>query len=141
MRVIVAAGCDRTRAMTRLATLSLPMLLLAPALIFAQSPSTLPARPAPPSPAELVRARERIDGIDRQLLDLLSERARIVVQVGEIKRARNLPVHNPAREKQVLAALTAANRGPLPASSIERIWEQIFAEMRLLESTPPPAAR
>jgi chorismate mutase-like protein len=121
---------------SRLATLC---LLLAPALLFAQSPATAPVRPAPPPPAELVRARERIDAIDRQLLDLLSERARIVVQVGEIKRARHLPVHNPAREKQVVAALTAGKPGPLPPPSIERIWQQIFAEMRLLESTPAPA--
>jgi chorismate mutase-like protein len=116
-------------------------LLCLSSLAWAQpsAPSAAPAataRPAPPP--ELVRARERIDAIDRQLRDLLFERARVVLEVGAVKRKHGLPVHNPERERQVVAQLTAGAPGPLPAASIARIWEQIFVEMRLLEEAPPP---
>jgi chorismate mutase/prephenate dehydratase len=96
-----------------------------------------PVSATAPAP-ELTRARERIDAIDRQLLELLSERARIAVQIGEIKRKQGLPVHNAERERQVVANLSARNVGPLSPASIERIWQQIFAEMKLLEQPARP---
>jgi chorismate mutase/prephenate dehydratase len=122
--------------MVRRACVLLLVVTLLPLSAWAQAPGRGEPQKAPPPP-ELVRARERIDAIDRQLLSLLFERARIVLQIGEVKRSRGLPVHNPERERQVVAGLTAGPPGPLPPASIERIWQQIFAEMRLLEEALP----
>jgi chorismate mutase-like protein len=113
----------------------LALVLALAATARAQAPS---GKPAPPP--ELVRARDRIDAIDRQLRELLFERARVVREVAEIKRQRGLPVRNPEREKQVIAQLTAGPPGPLPPGSLVRIWQQIFIEMYLLEEEPPGRA-
>ena len=47
----------------------------------------------------LAPLRERIDALDGQLLALLSERARLAQQVGEIKRDAGAPVYRPERER------------------------------------------
>ncbi len=87
-------------------------------------------------PQGLAEARARIDEIDRQLLALLSDRARIALAVAEIKRKAGLPIRSVKREAEVLAGLAARNAGPLPEQSVRRIWERIFEEMRSLEGEP-----
>jgi len=42
-------------------------------------------------------ARRRIDSVDQRLVNLLNERARIVEEVGRIKKTRRLPVTDPRR--------------------------------------------
>ncbi len=39
--------------------------------------------------------RKRIDEIDGQLAELLSERSRCVIEIGKIKRQQQLPVYDP----------------------------------------------
>ena len=66
------------------------------------------------SPAnELEQARREIDEVDAQLAALFERRMRAVVQVARYKQARGLPIHDPAREEQVLAR--AAERIADPA--------------------------
>lgn len=84
-------------------------------------------------PEGLAAARARIDDIDRKLLALLSDRARIALEIAQIKRKSGLPIHNPRREAEVLATVAANNPGPLSEQSIRRIWERLFEEMRNLE--------
>ena len=47
--------------------------------------------------------RNKIDEIDRQLVKLMNERAKIVVEVGKIKRSRQdaPPIYAPDRERAV----------------------------------------
>jgi chorismate mutase len=49
----------------------------------------------------LEELRKRIDELDRQLVELLNERARAAKMVGHLKVATSLPVYEPAREKVV----------------------------------------
>ena len=85
--------------------------------------------------AELAPLRERIDTLDRQLVDLLNERARVVVEVGEIKRAGGeaVPIYAPDREQVVLKRIRAANAGPLPDTCIEAIWRELMSGSFALE--------
>ncbi len=53
----------------------------------------------------LTPLREQIDALDEQILDLLNRRARVALEVGEIKKLTNAPIFRPEREAQVLAAL------------------------------------
>ena len=46
--------------------------------------------------------RKKIDQIDAKLVELLNERAQVVIQVGKAKG--DGPVYAPDREKKVLAA-------------------------------------
>ena len=50
----------------------------------------------------LASCRKQIDDTDQQIVALLNQRARVVAEVGKIKREAHLPVAAPAREQQVL---------------------------------------
>ena len=77
--------------------------------------------------------RNRIDEIDGQLLKLLNERARCACEIGKIKAHKAMKIHNPAREREILARLRDQNGGPLPNAAIQNIFEQIIVECRSLE--------
>jgi chorismate mutase-like protein len=81
----------------------------------------------------LEELRNQIDILDRQLVDLLSERARAAQMVGHLKAATSLPVYEPAREKVVYANVRAANKGPLPDIELTHIYERIIDVMRALQ--------
>ena len=81
----------------------------------------------------LEELRIRIDELDRQLVELLSERARAAQMVGYLKAATSLPVYEPAREKVVYANVRAANKGPLPDIELTHIYERIIDVMRALQ--------
>jgi chorismate mutase len=81
----------------------------------------------------LEELRERIDVLDRQLVELLNERARAAKMVGHLKVATSLPVYEPAREKVVYTNVRAANKGPLPDIELTHIYERIIDVMRALQ--------
>jgi chorismate mutase len=78
--------------------------------------------------------RAKIDAIDKQLLELFSERARHAIAVGKIKRERNLQVLDPERERQVIQNILRENHGPLDDDALRRIFERIIDECRRIES-------
>jgi Chorismate mutase len=77
--------------------------------------------------------RKKIDEIDRKLVELLSERAEAVHQIGRVKAAAGLPVYEPDREKIVFENARKANAGPLPDRDLFRIYERIIDVMRQSE--------
>jgi chorismate mutase/prephenate dehydratase len=77
--------------------------------------------------------RRGIDEVDRRLLELLSERGRLVLEVGAFKHANNAPVLRPEREAQILRRLAELNPGPLPAPAIASIWREVISACRALE--------
>lgn len=77
--------------------------------------------------------RRNIDRIDRELLDLLSERADLVHQVGEIKKRDGLQIYAPEREEALLRKLVELNRGRLPEKSIRAIYREIMSAALALE--------
>ncbi len=79
--------------------------------------------------------RQRIDGLNLQLLQLLNERAKCALAVAAVKRAKQLPIHDPDRERQVLDVVVSENSGPLSDESVRRIFTCIIAEHRRLEET------
>jgi chorismate mutase-like protein len=81
----------------------------------------------------LARCRERIDEIDRRLVELLNERTSIVEEIGRVKREAKLAIYEPKRESQVFDNITAHNRGPLNTDGVKRIFERIIDEMRRVQ--------
>lgn len=63
------------------------------------------------------RSNDRIDAIDRQLLQLVSERATLSEALGEWV---------PEQDARALAALVARNEGPLDDASVLRIFREIL---------------
>jgi chorismate mutase / prephenate dehydratase len=83
--------------------------------------------------AQLKPLRDAIDAIDRQLVGLLSERAKLAVQVGRIKHAAGAPVFRPEREAEVLRRIVADNPGPLPADALTHVFREVMSGCRALE--------
>jgi len=81
----------------------------------------------------LEELRDQIDVLDRQLVELLSERARAALRIGHLKAATKLPVYEPAREKVIYSNVRAANKGPLPDIELTHIYERIIDVMRCLQ--------
>jgi len=48
---------------------------------------------------KLADLRKKIDEIDDKLIDLLNERAKIVIEVGNLKKSEKLDFHAPSRER------------------------------------------
>ena len=82
----------------------------------------------------LLALRDQIDGLDKQLLELLNQRARVAEQVGEIKRAEGTPFFRPDRVAQVIEKIRAANPGPLKGEHVAAIWREIMSACLALES-------
>jgi chorismate mutase len=83
--------------------------------------------------AALAQCRERIDDLDRKIVELLNERTQVVEEIGRVKGAAQLPVYEPKREDQVFHNVTASNRGPLSPEAAKRIFERIIDEMRKIQ--------
>ena len=77
--------------------------------------------------------RNKIDELDRKLVELLSERAQAAVTIGQLKRHTSMPVYEPARERIVFANVQNANPGPLPGRDLVRIYERIIDVMRNIQ--------
>lgn len=85
--------------------------------------------PADPSidEAKLAPLRAKIDQLDQQIIKLLNERAEVVVEVGQVKRAGNTPIYVPDREKRVLEQVRSYNKGPLPDQCIVAIYRELMS--------------
>ncbi|MDN4036708.1 prephenate dehydratase [Massilia sp. YIM B02443] len=77
--------------------------------------------------------RERIDAIDAQILQLLSERGKVAQDVGHVKAETNAPVFRPEREAQVLRGVAERNPGPLMDRDVQTIFREIMSSCRALE--------
>ncbi len=81
----------------------------------------------------LEELRKRIDELDHQLVKLLNERARVVVEIGKLKSKTDKPIYAPDREKEVLAKIAEANKGPLPDKCLVAIWRELMSGSFVLE--------
>jgi chorismate mutase len=81
----------------------------------------------------LAKYRDEIDALDRQLLELLNQRTRVVERIGQVKESVHLPIYEPKREDDVFRNVTSNNRGPLTPDALKRIFERIIDEMRSLQ--------
>ena len=95
--------------------------------------SSGPDEPGVGETARLERLRARIDQLDQQLVDLLSQRAACALEIGAIKSAAGVTVYQPDREREVMAHVSAVNKGPLGAAALIRVFERIVDETRRLE--------
>jgi chorismate mutase len=77
--------------------------------------------------------RKKIDVLDRQIVELISERASAAQAIGLLKRSTSLPVYEPNRERVIFENVRAANKGPLPDIELMHIYERIIDVMRALQ--------
>lgn len=77
--------------------------------------------------------RTRIDDLDATLLRIFNERAGLALEIGKIKKLRNMPVYDPGREKAIFERMKGDNPGPLDDQAIVRLFERVIDESRRLE--------
>lgn len=82
---------------------------------------------------EMDKLRQQIDALDRQLVDMLNDRAKLANKIGELKKTLALPVYNPKRETEVMQNVMTHSKGPMEPSAIKRLFERIIDETRRLE--------
>ncbi len=87
----------------------------------------------PMSEPDLDPLRRQIDAIDAKLVELLNERAKVVVQIGKLKQQNNAPIYAPDREKVVLEKVRRLNRGPLPDRCLEAVYRELMSGSFALE--------
>ena len=98
------------------------------------------ARPAARGQAEAARKRDgdapdladvraQIDAIDRQIQELISQRARFARQVGKAKGklAAAVDYYRPEREAQVLRMVVDRNQGPLSDEVLVHVFREIMS--------------
>jgi chorismate mutase len=83
--------------------------------------------------APLRELRDEIDQIDRKIVELLAERLRLVMRVGEYKRANGLAIYDAERERDLLARVGNAAPSPLEPAMAQRIFQCVIQESRELE--------
>jgi chorismate mutase/prephenate dehydratase len=85
---------------------------------------------------EIGRLREAIDAVDRRLLELLNERARLGREIGRLKARGGLEVYAAGRERDLVEALRRGNPGPFPDEGLEAVFREIVSATRALERRP-----
>lgn len=84
--------------------------------------------------ANLEELRTKLDTVNKELLRLLNERAKVVQAIGEIKEKQGVPKFDPVRERKMLDELAELNPGPFRDASIKHIFKEIFkASLNLQE--------
>lgn len=79
--------------------------------------------------AELTALRDRIDEVDKALLELLARRLALVAEVGEVKSCHGLPIYAPERETSMLASRRQdAEALSVPPDLIEDVLRRVMRE-------------
>jgi 3-deoxy-7-phosphoheptulonate synthase/chorismate mutase len=75
---------------------------------------------------DLTQLRTEIDAVNRELLQLLQERAELVLEIARVKRAAGLAPYDPMREEAMIRDVLAASTGPLSAEHLRSIFGSVF---------------
>jgi chorismate mutase len=82
----------------------------------------------------LEQLRKKINKIDKEIIDLLSRRQSLMPAVGAYKKKHGLPIHQAAREKEVLASLgTLAAKKKVDPALTHTIFKSIFKNSKKIQ--------
>ena len=79
--------------------------------------------------------RKAIDKLDAQIVRLLNERTRHVLEIGEIKLKAGEEIYAPHRERAVLQRICRLNSGPITEESLRAIYREIMSSALSLEKS------
>ena len=85
---------------------------------------------------DIKKIRNKIDLLDKDILELLNKRAQEAVNISKEKQKSNEAdnFYNPEREAQVMRRIKELNKGPLSDQSILKLFREIMSECLSLES-------
>src|SRR5580698_5819760 len=82
---------------------------------------------------DLESIREKIDGLDRQLVELINQRLALAGEIGRIKRSAGDEIYVPEREDAVLRKICEQNQGPIKNQALRAIYREIMSAAIALE--------
>ena len=82
---------------------------------------------------DLKNIRDQIDSVDDQLVKLFVQRMELSAQVADYKKAQNMPIHVPAREREILKTV-AEKAGPEMANYTRVLYSMLFELSRSYQS-------
>ncbi len=77
--------------------------------------------------------RLRIDELDRQLVELINQRAECALEIGRLKRDSAMPVYEPDRERIIFDNIARNNAGPLSTMQMRQVFERLVDVMRQIQ--------
>ncbi|MFW5720734.1 MAG: chorismate mutase [Candidatus Dojkabacteria bacterium] len=78
--------------------------------------------------------RQEIDTIDKSIIDQLKHRIAVAKVIGDYKKANNLPVYQPEREKLVIEAKRElAKQAGLDEELVEKLFTEIIKYCRKIQ--------
>lgn len=83
---------------------------------------------------QLNQIRQRIDAVDTQIQSLITERAKLAMEVAKVKESSGSSVfYRPEREAQILDRIKARNEGVLADKTMARLFREIISACLALE--------
>jgi chorismate mutase len=83
---------------------------------------------------KMKKIRKQIDRVDQVLLTALAERMSLMPEIGEYKKANNIPVFQEKREQEIMKKLKkAAGDYELNDEFVEEIFLSIFNEAKRIQ--------
>lgn len=79
--------------------------------------------------------RKEIDRLDDEILRLLNERSKNVIEIGKLKKqsGTDAHLHTPRRETEIVERLMRSNPGPFPNEAIRSVYREIMSASLSLE--------
>lgn len=88
------------------------------------------ARATAPDDPYVRRVRHELSDLDRALVELVNKRLRLVAQLKRYKDEHGIGFVDLAREEWMLQYLQRANRGPLSADGLRRLYHELLALLK-----------
>ncbi|HEY3373534.1 MAG TPA: chorismate mutase [Candidatus Aquicultor sp.] len=82
---------------------------------------------------EIYDLRARIDEIDRGIVERLNDRAKLSLDIREIKEENSIQLYDPGREEAIFQNVTTQNDGPLYDDDLRGVFEAILRAMKSLD--------
>ncbi len=84
---------------------------------------------------ELEEIRKKIDDLDAEFIKLLAKRQLFMKEIAEYKKAHNLPLHQPERERHILEAKTKlAEAAGIDPKLVHSLFMAIFKNSKEIQS-------
>lgn len=78
--------------------------------------------------------RRDIDEIDDRIMELLNQRASLVIKVGKLKSSESRDFYVPSREREIYERLSAKNKGPFSDKGLKSVFREIISASLALEA-------
>ena len=80
---------------------------------------------------DLESVRRQLDALDRQLVEILARRFETGREAARLKHALGIPIHDPAREEQVInRAMEWARSAGLPEEEVSDLFRRLISISR-----------